>query len=86
MSWTEALEQAPADPVGMRYATAEGRGRSYLAWRSADGRQGIQIVHTYYGVRRYRRVARAARSLCWIPVSETWSECLPGQTLARGEG
>lgn len=85
MSYSEALELAPPDPLGVRYAQAKGRGRTYLASRWEDGREVFQIVHDHLGERRCRRVVSVPASLAWVPVETVWSECLPGQTneLAR---
>lgn len=74
MSRHQALEIAPADPLGRRWATARRHGRLYLTWRGPEGDGEVQIGRHRYGVRSFQQVTIAPDGLCWRPVLQVWTE------------
>lgn len=77
MSREEALELAPADPLGRRWARARSRGREYLAWRDGD-REVIQLTRRGWKA----QVRTVPEGLAWVPVP-AWQELAPAETRVQ---
>jgi hypothetical protein len=69
-----ALNAAEPDALGIRWAIAQRGPRRYLAWRDADGREGIEIKRTRHGHRLTYRVEREPRGVSWYPLRPVIAE------------
>jgi hypothetical protein len=63
-----ALELAEPDALGVRWATAQRDGRTYVSCRWPDDTELVEVRHEAHGVRYSRRLKSGPRWLAWKPL------------------